>query len=58
MKNTNSTQHEKVKAILEKTNPDDFNINRFIDEIRKIKEEDKKIVNWVHDEWDDWHENF
>jgi hypothetical protein len=58
MKNTNSTQHEKVKAILEKTNPDDFNINRFIDEVRKIKEEDKKIVNWVHDEWDDWHENF
>ncbi len=58
MKNTNSTQHEKVNAILEKTNPDDFNINRFIDEVRKIKEEDKKIVNWVHDEWDDWHENF
>ncbi len=58
MKNTNSTQNEKFKAILEKTNPDDFNINRFIDEVRKIKEEDKKIVNWVHDEWDDWHENF
>jgi|LauGreDrversion4_2_1035121.scaffolds.fasta_scaffold03016_16 glyceraldehyde-3-phosphate dehydrogenase/erythrose-4-phosphate dehydrogenase len=58
MKNTNSTQHEKVKAILEKTTPDDFNINMFIDEVTKMKNEDKKIVSWVHDEWDNWHDNF
>jgi hypothetical protein len=58
MKNTNSTQHEKVKTILEKTNPNEFDINKFIEDVRLIKEESKKRVNWVHDEWDNWHDNF
>jgi hypothetical protein len=58
MKNTNSTQHEKVKAILEKTNPGEFNIHKFIEEVNTIKQESKKNVNWTHDEWDNWHGNF
>jgi hypothetical protein len=58
MKNTNSAQHEKVKAILEKTNPDEFNINKFIEDVKIIKEENKKNATWGHDEWDNWHENF
>jgi hypothetical protein len=58
MKNTNSTQHEKVKAILEKTNPNEFDINKFIEDVKVVKEENKKSVNWFHDEWDNWHDNF
>ncbi len=58
MKNTNSTQHEKVKAILEKTNPNEFDINKCIEDVKLVKEKNKKSVNWVHDEWDNWHDNF
>ena len=47
MKNTNSTQHEKVKAILEKTNPNEFDINKFIEDVKLVKEENKKSVKVI-----------
>lgn len=54
MDNINSTQYEEIKAILEKENPNDFNIQKFIEDVGKVKEKTQK-PKWSHDEWDNWY---
>lgn len=54
MENTNSSQYNEVKAILENENPNDFNIHKFIEEVNKVKEKNQK-PKWSHDEWDNWY---
>lgn len=54
MDNINSTQYEEIKAILEKENPNDFNIQKFIEDVGKVKEKTQK-PKWFDDEWDNWY---
>jgi alpha-L-arabinofuranosidase len=56
MENINSAQHQEIKAILEDKNPNEFNIEKFIEEIKEVKNKHKKPLNWSHDEWDNWYE--
>jgi alpha-L-arabinofuranosidase len=56
MENINSAQHEEIKAILENKNPNEFNIEKFIDEVKGVKDKYKKPLTWSHDEWDNWYE--
>lgn len=56
MENINSTQHEEIKTILENKNPNEFNIEKFIDEVKEVKDKYKKPLTWSHDEWDNWYE--
>lgn len=57
MENTNSAQYQEIEAILKKTDPAEFNINSFINEVNKVKDKHKKPVNWSYDEWDNWYEH-
>jgi predicted nucleic acid-binding OB-fold protein len=44
MENINSAQHEEIKAILENKNPNEFNIEKFIDEVKEVKDKYGKGV--------------
>jgi hypothetical protein len=56
MENINSTQYEEIIAILEDKNPIEFDIDKFIEDIKGIKNKYKKPLTWSHDEWDNWYE--
>ena len=56
-KQTNTQLHEEVKDLINNIPPEEFNLNVFLEKIKKLKQKEDESKVWYEDEWDNWYES-
>lgn len=54
MENQNSVIFDDVKSVLLESDPNEFDIDKYINELEQIKKKYKNL-HWSNDEYDNWH---